>query len=144
YYRLNIIRIEVPPLRERRDDIIPLIDFFLERTCGRLKRPIRGVSAAALKRLLAYDWPGNVPELSNIIARAVAMTDSDTILPDGLMSPAGESELERLIRSGPATNLPLAEISRAYVRSVLTAHGGNKAAAARALGIDRRTLYRML
>jgi len=144
YYRLNVIRMEIPPLRERREDIIPLVDSLLQRTCVRLGRPIRGVSAAALRRLVAYDWPGNVRELANMIERAVALTDYDTILAEDLMFTTTETDFQRMLRNGSAQGLPLAEVSRAYVRSVLEAHRGNKAAAARTLGIDRRTLYRML
>src|SRR5436309_1828825 len=144
YYRLNVIRMEIPPLRERREDIIPLVDSLLQRTCVRLGRPIRGVSAAALRRLVAYDWPGNVRELANMIERAVALTDYDTILAEDLMFTTTETDFQRMLRNGSAQGLPLAEVSRAYVRSVLEAHRGNKAAAARSLGIDRRTLYRML
>jgi DNA-binding NtrC family response regulator len=144
YYRLNVIRIEIPPLRERRDDILPLVDHFLQGACTRLTRNIRGVSAPALRLLMQHDWPGNVRELANLIERAVAMTDYDTITPDDLMMLRSEDGLARMLRDASARTLPLADLSRAYARSVVEAHGGNKAKAARALGIDRRTLYRML
>jgi len=144
YYRLNVIRIEIPPLRERRDDILALVDHFLHRTCVRLGRPIRGVSAAALRMLLQHDWPGNARELSNLIERAVALTDYDTITPDDLMLLRSETDLGKVLSDASTQAIPLAEMSRAYARKVVERHGGNKAAAARTLGIDRRTLYRML
>jgi transcriptional regulator with PAS, ATPase and Fis domain len=144
YYRLNVIRIEIPPLRERRDDILGLVDHFLHRTCARLGRPIRGVSAAAMRMLLQHDWPGNARELSNLIERAVALTDYDTITPDDLMLLRNETDLGKVLSDASTRAMPLAEMSRAYARKVVERHGGNKAAAARTLGIDRRTLYRML
>jgi len=144
YYSLNVIRVEIPPLRERHEDILPLTDHFLHLACEKMDRPIRGVSAAAMRRLVSHDWPGNVRELANTIERAVALTDYDTILPEDLTFTSQESELERLLRSGSSRSLTLEEVSRAYVRSVLEAQSGNKSAAARILGIDRRTLYRLL
>jgi len=144
YYRLNVIRIEIPPLRDRRDDVVALVDHFLHRTSERLGRPIHGVSAAAMRLLLGHDWPGNVRELANVIERAVALTDFDTITPADLMLLKSESDLDRLLRDTSTRILPLADLSRAYARTVVASCGGNKAAAARALGIDRRTLYRML
>jgi DNA-binding NtrC family response regulator len=144
YYRLNIIRIEIPPLRERREDILALIDHLLHRTCARLGRPIRGVSAPALRMLLNHEWPGNVRELANLIERAVALTDFDTITPGDLMLLRSETDLGKILRDASARTMPLDELSRAYARKVVESLGGNKAAAARALGIDRRTLYRML
>jgi DNA-binding NtrC family response regulator len=143
YYRLNVIRIEVPPLRERRDDIVPLVDLFLGRSSEHHKRTVVGVSASAMRKLLSYPWPGNVRELSNLLERAVAMTDHDTILPDDLDFPAKPGGPDSLLGDANVT-LPLEQVERAYVRRVVDAHKGNKAAAARALGINRRTLYRKL
>jgi DNA-binding NtrC family response regulator len=144
YYRLNVIRVEIPPLRERRDDVLALVDYFLQRACARLGRPIRGVSAAAMRVLINHEWPGNARELANLIERAVALTDFDTITPDDLMLVRDERSIDMMLRDASSRAVPLDELSRAYARTVVQAHGGNKAAAARALGIDRRTLYRML
>ena len=146
FYRLNVIRIEVPPLRERREDLVPLVDRLVERACARFNRPLVGISTGALRRLLAHDWPGNVRELANTIERAVALTDHDTIVPEdlsGLPAPDTEADADRLGAAARA-GLTLAAFGRSYARRVLELHGGNKAAAARALDIDRRTLYRML
>jgi len=143
YYRLNVIRIEVPPLRERHEDIVPLVDLFLGRACERQSRSIVGVSAAAMKRLVAYHWPGNVRELANLIERAVVLSEHDTLLPESLDFPKTNG-VATLLAHGAAGNIPLEELERAYVRRVLEEHGGNKAGAARVLGIDRRTLYRLI
>ena len=83
YYRMNVIRIEVPPLRERRDDIVPLVDLFLSSACDRQSRSLIGISAAAMRSLVAYQWPGNVRELANLLERAVALSDHDTLLAAG-------------------------------------------------------------
>jgi DNA-binding NtrC family response regulator len=143
YYRLNIIRIEVPPLRERSEDIVPLLDLFLNRACERQARSFIGVSAAAMKRLQAYRWPGNARELANVVERAVVLSDHDTLVPEDFDVPKNDGA-ETLLAQGADGNLPLEEIERAYVRRVLEEHGGNKAGAARSLGINRRTLYRKL
>ncbi len=139
YYRLNVIRIDIPPLRERPEDIPDLLDVFLHRLTQKLNRPVLGVSDDAMRWLLSYSWPGNVRELSNLLERAVALTDHNTITLDDL-----------LLRTDPLTfldevatdGLSLAAVERAYVRKVLEASDGNMARAARVLGIDRRTLYR--
>ena len=144
YYRLNVIRIEVPPLRERREDIVPLVDLFLSRSNERHIRSLIGVSAAAMRRLVAYHWPGNVRELANVLERAMALTDHDTLVPEDLDFPKDGDGPEALLSRSAASHLPLEALERAYVRRVMEAHRGNKAAAARALGIDRRTLYRKL
>ncbi len=144
YYRLNVIRIELPPLRQRREDIVPLVDLMLGQLGDRQSRPIVGVSAAAMRRLLAYSWPGNVRELANLIERAVALCDHDTLLPDDLDFPKGPDAIETFLTGHAQAPVSLEALERAYVRRVLESRGGNKAEAARVLGINRRTLYRML
>lgn len=106
--------------------------------------PIIGISAAAIQRLLRHSWPGNVRELANVIERAVAMADHDVILPQDIDFPeTGLGELSGL-NAAVDVGLSLEEMERAYVQRVVQAQGGNKAAAARILGITRRTLYRKL
>ncbi len=145
YYRMNVIRIEVPSLRERRADIVPLVDLFLSVACNRHARPLIGVSAAAMRRLVAYQWPGNVRELANLLERAVALSDHDTLLAEDVDVPGDAGSGIEAFLTGKADNhVPLAEVERLYARQVVEAQGGNKAAAARLLGINRRTLYRML
>jgi transcriptional regulator with PAS, ATPase and Fis domain len=144
YYRINVVRIEVPPLRERRDDILPLVDALLARASEGHQRPSIGISSSAMKLLVRHSWPGNVRELANVLERAVAMAEHDIILPEDLSWPAAApepaAELETTLKQG----LSLEELERAYVQHVMKAQGGNKAAAAKQLGITRRTLYRKL
>ena len=94
--------------------------------------------------MLAYDWPGNVRELANTLERAVALTDHDTIVAEDLASLRNGGVADGHFHAAARGGLTLAEVCRSYARSVLDVHEGNKAAAARALDIDRRTLYRML
>ena len=144
YYRINVVRIEVPPLRDRKDDIVPLVDSFLAQVPVDNERPIVGISAAAIRRLLKYSWPGNVRELANVIERAVAMADHDVILPEDLDFAETGTTTNPGLGTALDDGLSLEEVERAYVQRVLEAQGGNKAAAARILGITRRTLYRKL
>jgi len=145
YYRLNVIRLELPPLRDRREDIVPLVDLVLDRVTKRQGRSVVGVSAAALKRLTTYPWPGNVRELVNLIERAVALCDHDTLLPEDLdFSRSQDEDVEALLNESMQASISLEEVERAYVRRVLESRGGNKTDAARILGINRRTLYRKL
>ena len=95
YYRLNVVTLDVPPLRERPEDIPLLADHFARRHAASMKRRVTGVSADALTCLMAYDWPGNVRELENAIERAVVLGSTDLIVPDDLP--------EALIEAGPAT-----------------------------------------
>jgi DNA-binding NtrC family response regulator len=144
FYRLNVVRIDIPPLRERPEDLQPLIDVLLERVCERIGRPLLGISEDALRWLLAYHWPGNVRELANILERAVVLADHDVLVLDDIVLPdarAGEDGfLERAARRG----LSLSDVERAYIQAVVSVTSDNKTEAARILGIDRRTLYRRL
>jgi DNA-binding NtrC family response regulator len=144
YYRIHVVRIQVPPLRERKDDIVPLVDALLAQARGRSERPLVGMSARAIRRLIKYAWPGNVRELANVIERAVATADHDIILPEDLDFPeagtAPTAGLDKALDEG----LSLEEMERVYIQRVVKAQGGNKAAAARILGITRKTLYRKL
>ena len=146
YYRLNVIPLDIPPLRERREDIEPLANRFLERAAGRPGGTPAGLSAPALRWLLANDWPGNVRELWNCIERAVALCDHDVLtLAD--LAPRVAAELaggDETLEQAIARGAPLAEVVRLYIAREVDRQGGNKANAARALGIDRRTLYRRL
>jgi DNA-binding NtrC family response regulator len=144
YYRLNVIRIEIPPLRERREDIEPLIDVFLGRIGEKTGHPVLGVTGEAMRWLVAHPWPGNVRELANTLERAVALTDHDTLVLDDLVVVADGNAAQGLLDDAASRGMPLAEVERSYIRRVLDANDGNKARAARILGIDRRTLYRKL
>jgi DNA-binding NtrC family response regulator len=144
YYRLNVIRIEIPPLRERPEDIEGLVDAFLERFNARLGRSIGGVSRDVMRWLLTYDWPGNVRELSNVIERAVALAEHDVIVLEDVLSAVPPGRGGEFLADAVARETPLAVVEQEYIRRVLAATNGNKARAARVLGIHRRTLHRKL
>lgn len=144
YYRLNVIRIEIPPLRARREDIVPLVDAQLNRFSTGLDRGVIGISAAALRQMVAYEWPGNVRELMNVVERAVALSDHDVLRSDDLDFGSKVEALNSLPGLGEGRPPSLEEVQRVYVRRVLENCHGNKAETARVLGVDRRTLYRML
>jgi DNA-binding NtrC family response regulator len=147
FYRINVVRVHVPPLRARENDVLLLAQFFLQRAQSNGGSHVVGLKSAAAERLAAYPWPGNVRELQNCIERAVALAEFDHIGVDDLPErvrlhqpatiAAGQS-------TDPKTFLPMDEVERRYVAQVLETVGGNKAFAARILGMDRRTLYRKL
>ena len=141
YYRLNVVTITVPPLRERSSDIPLLAQHFLETFAHRTERPVKRLAPEALALLAAYHWPGNVRELENVIERAVALSSSETLLPDDF--PPHLRDAGRAPRL-PAAGMTLEEVKRWYLNKVLEEAGGNKLRAAELLGIDRRTLYRIL
>ena len=145
-YRLNVIQIELPPLRARGGDILLLAQHFLVRFAERATKTIRGFSSAVADKLLAYAWPGNVRELQNCIERAVALAQFDQIGVDDLPEKIRDYKTARInIESNdPAELLPMEEVERRYILKVLEAVGGNKTLAAQVLGFDRRTLYRKL
>jgi DNA-binding NtrC family response regulator len=144
YHRLNVVRIEIPPLRARMEDLPALVDHLLPRAAAKLGRPINGVSASAMRWMMSYSWPGNVRELANTVERAVALARHDVLLAEDVKPtaapPADAENLDALARR----ETPLAEVEAAYVRKVLRLVDFNKARASRVLGIDRRTLYRKL
>lgn len=142
YYRVNVVRLDVPALRERREDIPPLVDQFLTVSSRRHNRDLVGISARTLQMLVQHSWPGNVRELANVVERAVALAEHDVILPEDLGLPTDNQNQD--LDTALASRLSLEDVERAYVRKVVDAEGGNKAAAARLLGITRRTLYRKL
>ncbi len=146
FYRVNVVAIEVPPLRARAGDVLLLAQHFLRRIGERSGAQITGISPEAARKLLDYDWPGNVRELENCMERAVALSRFSEITADDLPPRIREYRTSQLVIGGddPADLVALAEMERRYVRRVLSACGGNKTQAARVLGIDRRSLYRRL
>lgn len=140
FYRLNVVPLHLPPLRERKEDIPLLAEHFLQKYNRRAKKAIKGLTARALKSLMEYDWPGNIRELENTIERAVVLARGDMI------------DLEDLIPHGISAQPPslspwmppfrtLAEIEKEYIKAVLKENKGNKSVAAKILGIDRKTLW---
>jgi len=142
FYRLAVIEIAVPPLRDRAADIVPLAEHFLTTMAVRTQKTIRGFSAAAVRLLLAHDWPGNVRELENAIERAVALCDSERIGVDELPPALHDRRPRTLLEDAAERLMTLGELERAYAKLVLQRTGGNKLRAAAVLGVDRRTLQR--
>ncbi|MFW5951586.1 MAG: sigma-54-dependent transcriptional regulator [Gemmatimonadota bacterium] len=142
YYRLNVISLHMPPLRDRPDDVPLLADHFLARVAGQ-NGPLR-IDDDALDRLRAYDWPGNVRELENALERAAVLADDGVIALDHLPDRVVEPPPERLVADRSTANPTLETIERAYILWVLETADGNKARAAEVLGIDPSTLYRKL
>ena len=146
YYRINVIQIDLPPLRERGTDILLLARHFVEQFAIRANKQIAGISNSAAEKLLNYSWPGNVRELRNTIERAVVLTGYEKISVDDLPEKIRDYKASRfLLESDTASELvPVQEVERRYILHVLKTVGGNKTVAAKVLGLDRKTLYRKL
>ena len=147
YYRLNVIALNVPPLRDRRDDVPLLVDYFLTRFREKNGKSLTGCTRAALDVLIEYDWPGNVRELENAIERAVVLSKASVIDID---------DLPREVRGAPPVaagssraltfeiGTPLADIEMRVIHETLRHTKGDKRLAAQLLGIATRTIYRKL
>jgi len=144
FYRLNVIAIHLPPLRDRRDDIPLLAESFLARSGEQRSESPKRLSAAAATALQEYAWPGNVRELENALERAVLLTVGGVIEPDALPERITERRQEPLVSERTPVNPTMEAIERAYILWVLQNEGGNKSRAADVLGIDPSTLYRKL
>jgi DNA-binding NtrC family response regulator len=144
YYRINVIELRVPPLRERGTDVLQCAQTFLESLAAAAGRKITGITPEAAERLLAYEWPGNVRELQNTIERAVAFARHEKITVDDLPEAIQRYRpTSAQTTTGPTQDLrSLEEVERAHIERVLQATKGNKTLAAQILGVDRRTLYR--
>jgi DNA-binding NtrC family response regulator len=135
FYRLNVLNIFIPPLRERKEDIEPLSDYFLRKYQGRIAKSTKGFAPGTMDIFFDYDWPGNVRELENVIERAVILCDSEVITP-GDISVTQKTSVPR--SDGTPS---LLEIEKGHIVNVLNQTGGNQSKASRILGIDRKTLY---
>jgi two-component system, NtrC family, response regulator AtoC len=146
FFRLNVIHLELPPLRAREGDILTLTQHWIAKTAAREKRSILGVSPAAAEKLVAYSWPGNVRELQNCIEHAVALARYEQITPEDLPDKIKNYRSSHVLAASddPSELVPMEEVERRYILRVLQAVAGNKTAAARVLGIERKTLYRKL
>ncbi len=150
YYRLNVINLEVPPLRQRQVDIPLLAQHFLETLSAKNQKAVKGFTPAAMDRLVRHDWPGNVRELMNAVERAVVLSKSEIIddkdlplfpasdTPEGAFGEAPQAFPEAM------TDLPLDEVEKVTILNMMQATGGNKSEAARRLGITRKTLHKKL
>ena len=144
FFRINVVTVRLPPLRERRSDIKILAEHFLKKYAAREKRELLGVAPEAMVALERYGWPGNVRELENAIERSLALSKDGALLasdlPPEIAGGASAPVPQNLIDDRP----PLAELERRYIELILRETGGNKKRTAEILGIDRRTLYRTL
>jgi DNA-binding NtrC family response regulator len=146
FFRINVVQIPLPPLRARAGDILSLAQHFIGQLAARADKSVTGISSPAAQRLLAYPWPGNVRELQNCMERAIALTRFDQIVVDDLPEKVQNHRSSHLILGGddPSELVPMDEVERRYILRVLDAVAGNKTAAARVLGFERKTLYRKL
>ena len=142
YYRLNVISVKLPPLRERREDIEPLAHHFLKTSTRRMKKDVPGIDDEALRALIRYDWPGNVRELENVIERAVILARSGMIT-TGLL-PFEPRQAQPAVSKGTTPLVPLDELERRHIRSVLKETYYHKSRTAEILGISRKTLDRKM
>jgi two-component system response regulator AtoC len=143
YYRLKVVTLQLPPLRERREDVPLLVDHLVRRAARECRKAVTGVSEQALEWLRGYHWPGNVRELAHVLERGVALAQQEVLtaedLPEELRRPGPAPA-----RATPDDRPTLAELKRRYVHRVFEESGGNVSRAAQVLGVDRRSLYRML
>ncbi len=144
YYRLNVISLHLPPLRQRRDDIPVLAEHFLQRIAASRNEPPKHITQEAADALLEYAWPGNVRELENALERSVILTPDDRITPSTLPERVTQRRAEPLVSTRTPPNPTLEAVERAYIMWVLQSESGNKSRAAEVLGIDPSTLYRKL
>jgi DNA-binding NtrC family response regulator len=142
FYRLNVVELKVPPLRDRSEDIVPLARFLLANAVVRLKRAVTGMSPAVADQLLRYTWPGNVRELANVIERAVVLANGKRIEVDDLPEDVRLASPRRITDAGTAR--PLSEVEREHILAALALNNGVQARAAEQLQIGSATLYRKL
>jgi len=146
YYRLNVIRVDIPPLRQRGADILLLARKFIAGFAERMGKQVDGLTETTAKRLLQYGWPGNVRELRNAMEHGVALTFFDKIMPEDLPKPILESKANNLLFDieNPAELISLDEMELRYITHVLDITDGNQSVAAQILKVDRKTIYRKL
>ncbi len=146
YYRVNVVHVEVPPLRARGNDVLLLAQLFVQRFATSLGKNVKGISDAVAERLLSYSWPGNVRELQNCIERAVALARFEELTVEDLPPKVREYKPSFVVvaTEDPTDLVTMEEVERRYIQRVLEAVGQNKTQAAKVLGFDRTTLYRKL
>jgi two-component system response regulator HydG len=146
YYRINVVTVELPPLRNRGADVLALAHYFLAKFAERAGRPPLGLAPATAEKLLAYAWPGNVRELENCLERGVTLARFDQLTVEDLPDKIRDFRPEKFVVAAddPTEVVTLEELERRYILRVLSLMGGNKSQAAQMLGVDRRTLYRKL
>jgi DNA-binding NtrC family response regulator len=141
YHRINVLRLDIPPLRERPEDIEALVDVFIHRASQSVGRGPVGIASDAMRWILAQPWTGNARELSNALERAVALSDHDTLVLEDFYAPSNVSR-SPLLDDAVAQDMTLEQLEIEYLKRVLKKTQGNKTLAAQILGVDRRTVYR--
>jgi two-component system response regulator HydG len=146
FYRIHVVRIELPPLKARGNDVLAIAQQALERAARSAQKKVTGISGAAAEKLLAYGWPGNVRELQNAIESAVALTRYQELTVEDLPEKVRDYRSSHVLVAGddPEQLPTMDEVEKRYILRVIDAVHGNKALAARILGLDRKTLYRKL
>jgi two-component system response regulator HydG len=152
YYRLKVVTVDLPPLAQRRDDIVPLVDVFRRQFARHHHKPVKGVAPAVMRRFFDYEWPGNVRQLRNVVENMVVLDiddllDLDDLPPDLEPPPTSSAAAEALAAAeGPSALIgrPMDDIERWAIMETLKLTGGNREEAAKILGIGARTLYRKL
>jgi len=144
FYRLNVIPIVIPPLRDRKDDIKILTDHFVKKFCAKVNMPPKTISDEAMQILLRYSWPGNVRELENTIERAVLLNRTGSLGASDFPEKVAKAEPQAVVSDQDPKNPTLESIEKAYIHYVMSQTGGKKSKAAKILGIDASTLYRKL
>jgi DNA-binding NtrC family response regulator len=137
-FRLNTIEIQLPPLRDRRDDITPLAMYFLRRHAERYRKPLSGFDHGAIQALLAHSWPGNIRELDHAVERAVLLAQGEQVRVGDLGLRGGSAAAPRL------EDLPLEDVEKVLIQKALSRYEGNVSRAAQALGLSRSALYRRI
>ncbi len=144
YYRLNVFTLRIPPLRERMDDLPLFCRYFVDKYSRQFGKDVTHISPAAMQRISAYSFPGNVRELENIIERAVVLADGQVVMPEHLPQRLQGQERRRARQERTGSFSTLAELEREHIKAVLEHTGHNKSQSARILGIDRVSLWRKI
>jgi transcriptional regulator with PAS, ATPase and Fis domain len=146
YFRINVIQLDLPPLRARGTDVLLIARRLLDSFAREMNKRVTDFLPSVAERLLNYDWPGNVRELRNVMERAVALTEFETLIVDDLPERIRNYRQStfRIDTSNPAELQTLEAVEQQYIRRVMESVQGNRTEAARILGVDRKTLYRRL
>lgn len=143
FYRLSVVPVRLPDLKDRREDIPLLVNHFLQKFAQQHGEPVRRFSSEAMRLLMTHSWPGNVRELENAVEHALTMGGGDILTMDDLPSSVTSPERD-IVEEAVLDNVSLAEVERRYIIKILEKMGGHQIKTAQILGIDRRTLYRRL
>ena len=139
-YRINTVELNLPPLRDRTDDIVLLVEYFLDIYCKKYKMPLKRLQPTTLKRLEKHHWPGNIRELQHAVERAVILSETTVLQPQDFFLSHSDSHTEEI----SASNLNLEDTEKMLIRKVIDKHGGNISRAAKELGLTRASLYRRI